>query len=273
MKVWWTVTLRSRLPGAQDLPGRDPPRAGTSVQIAGHTRRVTNPIEGRISSAVEDYLKAIYSLAEREDTPASTSRLAGRLGVSASTVSGMLRRLVELELVAHRPYGGVTLTEAGRAAALRVLRRHRLLETYLVSELGYGWSEVHDEAEILEHHISDTLLARIDARLDHPRVDPHGDPIPTEDGTIEAVSARRLSTLQVGERGRLVRVDDADPDMLRHLDELAVALDDVLELIERRPFRGPFVIRCHSAAPGAPVATDHELGPDLATAMWIDPDR
>ena len=218
------------------------------------------------SPAVDSYLKAVYSLGERDGAPVTTSRVADRLGVLASSVSGMVRRLVELGLLAHRPYGGITLTAEGSRAALAVLRRHRLLETYLVAELGYGWDEVHDEAEALEHHVSDTLLERIDARLGHPRFDPHGDPIPDPEGRLDPVSAQRLSTLEPGSRGRLVRVDDDDPMMLRYLTERAVELGDTVELVERRPFDGPFLVRCGRDA----RATDHELGPALAAAIWVD---
>ncbi|HSK61637.1 MAG TPA: metal-dependent transcriptional regulator, partial [Actinomycetospora sp.] len=156
--------------------------------------------------AVDDYLKAIYALDERGEGPATTTGLARRLGVGASSVSGMLRRLADQGFVEHRPYGGVRLTESGARAALDVLRRHRLLETYLVRELGYGWDEVHDEAEVLEHHVSPTLLDRMDARLGRPRFDPHGDPIPAADGSVAPFAGRRFATLEPGDRGTLVRV-------------------------------------------------------------------
>ncbi len=217
--------------------------------------------------AVDDYLKVVYSLIERGAGHVGTSALAGKLGVSASSVSGMVRRLVGSGLVEHRPYGGITLTAAGTARALQVLRRHRLLECYLVAELGYGWEEVHDEAEVLEHHISDLLLSRIDAKLGHPSFDPHGDPIPGEDGSLPTVSARRLSTVDPGTRGRLVRVDDEDPDKLRYLAECAVSLGDTLTLVERRPFGGPYRVCTGEGAD----ATEHEIGPALAEALWVGP--
>lgn len=217
------------------------------------------------TAAVENYLKVIYSLAERDGSPATTSRLAERLGVLASSASGMVRRLVELGLVEHRPYGEITLTEPGTTAALSVVRRHRLVEMYLVSELGFGWDEVHDEAEVLEHAVSDRLLERMDARLGRPRFDPHGDPIPGSDG-VPAVHAQRLSTVAPGTRGRLVRVDDTDPQMLRHLSERAIGLGEALELIDRRPFDGPFVVR--SGDKGR--VREHDFAPALAAALWID---
>ena len=216
--------------------------------------------------AVDDYIKTIYAVDERGEGPASTTALAKRLGIGASSVSGMLRKLAEMGLVEHRPYGGVRLTDAGTRAALDVLRRHRLLETYLVRELGYGWDEVHVEAEVLEHHVSPTLLDRMDARLGHPRFDPHGDPIPAADGTVATFSGRRLATLEPGDRGRLVRVDDDDPAMLAWLREQEIELGVALELVARRPFGGPFLMRV--TASDAPRELD--LGPELADALWVD---
>ncbi|MEJ2865188.1 metal-dependent transcriptional regulator [Actinomycetospora flava] len=218
------------------------------------------------TAAVDDYIKAIYAVYERGEGPASTTALAKRLGVGASSVSGMLKKLTDQGLVEHRPYGGVRLTDDGTRAALDVLRRHRLLETYLVRELGYGWDEVHDEAEVLEHHVSSTLLDRMDARLGHPRFDPHGDPIPAADGTVADFAGRRFATLEPGDRGRLVRVDDTEPAMLTWLREQAVELGVTLELLARRPFGGPFQVRVSGPAPDA----DLDLGPELADALWVD---
>ncbi|MDD7932189.1 metal-dependent transcriptional regulator [Actinomycetospora straminea] len=218
------------------------------------------------TAAVDDYIKAIYAVYERGEGPASTTALARRLGVGASSVSGMLRKLTDQGLVEHRPYGGVRLTDSGTRAALDVLRRHRLLETYLVRELGYGWDEVHDEAEVLEHHVSPTLLDRMDERLGHPRYDPHGDPIPAADGTVAEFTARRFATLEPGDRGRLVRVDDTEPAMLTWLREQAIELGVGLELVARRPFGGPFEVRV-GAADGE---RDLDLGPELADALWVD---
>jgi DtxR family transcriptional regulator, Mn-dependent transcriptional regulator len=218
------------------------------------------------TAAVDDYIKTIYAVDERGTGPATTTALAKRLGVGASSVSGMLRKLADMGLVEHRPYGGVRLTDAGTRAALDVLRRHRLLETYLVHELGYGWDEVHVEAEVLEHHVSATLLDRMDARLGHPRFDPHGDPIPAADGTVAEFSGRRLATLEPGDRGRLVRVDDTEPAMLTWLRERDVALGVALELLARRPFGGPFLVRSTSDG----TSRELDLGPELADALWVD---
>ena len=169
----------------------------------------------RLSPAAQDHLKVIWSAAEWSDSPVTTTALAERLGVAPSTVSEQVRRLVDAGLVAHRPYRPVALTEAGRAQALRMVRRHRLIETWLVAELGYSWDEVHDEAEALEHAVSDLMVERIDARLGHPRADPHGDPIPAADGAVARPDARPLARLAAGEGGVVARVDDRDPDLLR----------------------------------------------------------
>src|SRR5690606_23347702 len=134
------------------------------------------------------------------------------------------------------PYGAVTLTDDGRQAAILMVRRHRLLETFLVRELGYRWDEVHDEAEILEHAVSDRFLARLDAKLGFPDRDPHGDPIPALDGTIPTPDAALLSELEVGASGCIARISDTDPEMLRYFDEVGVALDRVVTVAEKRPF-------------------------------------
>jgi DtxR family Mn-dependent transcriptional regulator len=213
------------------------------------------------STAVQNYLKVIFSLGERDDAPVTTSRLAERVGVSTSSASGMIRRLAELGLVEHRRYSSIRLTVTGRTQALRMVRRHRLLETFLVVECGYRWDEVHDEAEELEHAVSETFLERIDAKLGHPTRDPHGDPIPGPDGRIETLPARRLTTVAPGDRGTLVRVDDIDPDVLRELDSLGVALGAPVEALRRLPFDGPYLVRIDG--------TEHPLGPRLAHALWI----
>lgn len=215
------------------------------------------------SQSLEDYLKAIFSLGERDTLPVTTSRLSERLHLSASSVSGMLRRLATQGLVDHRPYGDVTLTSTGLTAALRIVRRHRLIEMFLVVQLGYSWDEVHDEAEILEHAVSDRLVERIDDALNHPRYDPHGDPIPGPDGAMPTMDAQRLPSHPPGHRGRLARVDDEDPAVLRHLTELGIGLGQSVELLDRLPFNGPYR-----------VATDdgriHQLGPALAHALWVE---
>lgn len=222
------------------------------------------------SRQVEDYLKVIYSMAERATESVTTSGLSERLGLSPSSVSGMLRRLATAGLVDHQPYGGITLTDVGRAAALAVVRRHRLLEMFLVARLDYGWDEVHDEAEELEHAVSDRLLERIDAALGRPEFDPHGDPIPTPHGTLPDLHAQRLSTLEAGRAGVLVRVDDHDPRVLQHLDEVGIGLGARIELVHPLPFDGGWLVRVSTGDDPEPEsASEHRFPPALAGALWI----
>ena len=154
-----------------------------------------------ITPVVEDYLKVVWSAQERSDTPVTTKQLAERLGVGASTVSETVRRMCGMGLLEHERYGAISLTEEGRNLAVAMVRRHRLLETYLVERLGYQWDEVHEEAEVLEHAVSDLLIDRMDAALGHPRRDPHGDPIPTAQGELEPSSARTIEEMPQGTAG------------------------------------------------------------------------
>lgn len=173
--------------------------------------------------AADDYLKSIYSHTEWQDSPITPSLLATTLGVAPSTVTEMVKKLAARDLVSHEPYRAVRLTAAGARHALRVLRRHRLIETWLVREMGYGWDEVHDEAEVLEHTISDRLLAAIDERLGHPRHDPHGDAIPAADGSVLRVPTVALLEAEPGQVGTVVRVSDRDPELLRALEAAGIA--------------------------------------------------
>jgi DtxR family Mn-dependent transcriptional regulator len=219
------------------------------------------PTAERHSPAVEDYAKAIYTLQERADGPVTTTALAERLGVSAASASGMVRRLGEIGLAEHEPYKGVELTEAGRAVALEVIRHHRLLEL-LLAELGVPWDRVHDEAEVLEHHISEDLEALIAARLGDPTHDPHGDPIPAADLTVDEGTTIALDQLEPGQRGLFVRVSDSDPEMLRYLSGLGLAPGEWLELVRREPFEGPLIVDFGGA--------EHPLGVALAQAMRVE---
>ena len=221
-------------------------------------------IDVQPSSAVQDYAKAIYSLESRRGGAVSTNALAERLGVTPASASGMVRRLDELGLVTHAPYRGVRLTPDGQALALEVLRHHRLLELYLSESLGVPWDRVHDEAEVLEHVLSEDLEELIAAKLGDPTHDPHGDPIPTRDGRIEERATRALDSLESGQRGTFVRVSDSDPEMLRYLAERGVSPGDRLEVVERQPFGGPVFARF-----GADV---HVLGGGLAGAMRVEVD-
>lgn len=170
------------------------------------------------SPAIEDYLKTVYAHTEWQPDPITPSVLAGKLGVAPSSVTEMVKKMAAQGLVQHVPYGPLRLTDEGRARALAVVRRHRLIETWLVREMGYGWDEVHDEAEILEHALSDRLLEAIDVRLGRPAQDPHGDAIPAADGSVATEPHIRLADAPAGHAGRVLRVSDRDPAILRELD-------------------------------------------------------
>jgi DtxR family transcriptional regulator, Mn-dependent transcriptional regulator len=215
-----------------------------------------------ISSAVEDYAKAIYALEDRSGDAVSTNALAERLGVTAASASGMVKRLGELGLVEHEPYRGVTLTDAGRKVALEVMRHHRLLELYLVQSLGVPWDRVHQEAEVLEHVLSEELEELIAAKLGDPTHDPHGDPIPTRELTIEHRTTRSMQSLNGGDSGTFTRISDSDPDMLRFLADRGIAPGDSFEVVEKQPFNGPLFVRF-----GDDV---HVLGGSLAEAMRVE---
>jgi DtxR family Mn-dependent transcriptional regulator len=221
----------------------------------------TSDTQGLRSSAVEDYAKAIYALQMRDDQPVSTTALAERLGVTPASASGMVKRLCELGLVTHRRYHGVLLTDAGRRVALEVIRHHRLLELYLVESLGVPWDRVHEEAEVLEHVLSDDLEELIATKLGDPTHDPHGDPIPSRDLTIEEIRTESLSALEPGARGTFARISDSDPDMLRYLAERGIAPGEELEVVERQPFGGPLFVRFGERV--------HPLGGELARAMRV----
>jgi DtxR family Mn-dependent transcriptional regulator len=214
------------------------------------------------STAVQDYTKAIYALEGRGQDSVSTNALAERLGVTPASASGMVKRLGELGLVSHQPYHGVMLTDAGRRVALEVIRHHRLLELYLYESLGVPWDRVHEEAEVLEHVLSEELEELIAAKLGDPTHDPHGDPIPTRELTIEEPDTESLQSLDVGACGTFVRVSDADPGMLRYLAERGIAPGGAFEVLERQPFGGPLFVR---------FGTDvHPLGGELARAMRVE---
>ncbi len=212
-----------------------------------------------ISSAVEDYAKAIYAL--QGQGAVTTTALAERMGVTPASASGMARKLCELGLVAHEPYKGVRLTDEGRQLALEVIRHHRLLELYLAKDLGVPWDRVHDEAEVLEHVLSDELEALICAKLGNPTHDPHGDPIPTADLQLAEEPTQRLSDLEPGACGTFVRISDADPEMLRYLAEREIAPGACFEVVDKQPFGGPLFARFGDAT--------EILGGRLADAMQV----
>jgi DtxR family Mn-dependent transcriptional regulator len=214
------------------------------------------------SEAVENYAKAIYSLQHRTGDPVATNDLADRLEVTPASASGMIKKLADLGLVAHVPYKGVQLTDEGERLALEVLRHHRLLELYLATQLDVPWDRVHEEAEALEHVLSEDLEARIAAKLGNPTHDPHGDPIPNAELKIDESSTRSLSDLAPGDRGRFVRVSDSDSEMLRYLSQRGVCLGDRLEVLDRQPFDGPLTVRFGD--------TLQVLGGALAAAMRVE---
>ncbi len=189
------------------------------------------------SPAVDDYLKTIYHHTEWQTVPMTPSQLAAELGLAPSTVTEMVQKLAAQKLVSHRPYGPVSLTAAGEARAAAIIRRHRLIETWLVSDFGYAWDEVHDEAEVLEHTISDRLLAGIDARLGHPRFDPHGDAIPDAAGRVDREPFVLLGEARIGHTGRVLRVADRDPVLLRALEQARIDVGHVLTVTGRDAVR------------------------------------
>lgn len=227
---------------------------------------VSSDERGGLTAVAQDYLKVIWTAQEWSLEKVSTKMLADRIGVSASTASESIRKLAEQGLVDHEKYGAVTLTESGRRAALAMVRRHRLLETFLVNELGYKWDEVHDEAEVLEHAVSERLVARIDAKLGFPQRDPHGDPIPASDGRVRTPPARQLWECQEEDIVTVARISDADPEMLRYFDTVGISLDAQLRVLARREFAGMISVAITSAGD---TKTTVDLGNPAARAIWV----
>jgi DtxR family Mn-dependent transcriptional regulator len=214
-----------------------------------------------VTDAVEDYVKAIYSLERRTAAPVSTSALAERLDVSPGSASAMVKKLAGMKLVRHMPYRGFVLTPLGRRLALEVLRHHRLLELYLAEAFEMPWDQVHEEAEALEHVLSEELEELIARKLGDPKVDPHGDPIPNRDGSIDELETVALSELGTGDRGEFVRISDSDPAMLRYLSSRDIKPGQTIEVRERQPFGGPLFVRI--------AGREHALGGSLAEAMRV----
>jgi DtxR family transcriptional regulator, Mn-dependent transcriptional regulator len=215
-----------------------------------------------LSPSVEDYMKAIYK-SRVDNGHVATQQLADRLGVSAPAVSKMMRRLAELRLISHAPYQSVELTRAGEKMALEIIRHHRLLELYLVNAMGFTWDSVHEEAERLEHHISEDFEDRIDELLGHPAACPHGDPIPTRAGVIARTSNRSLARQQKPEQLVVSRVSDEDAELLRYFKSLGVVPGAAVEFVRQEPFEGPFVLRI-----GGKLA---RITPQAAREVFVDP--
>ena len=215
------------------------------------------------SAPVEDYVKAIYALTYERDQFASTSNIAERLGITAGSVSTMLKRIDGSGLAEHVPYRGVRLTPTGRTLALAVIRRHRLLELFLATSLDIPWEDVHRFADALEHAASDELIELIATKLGDPVADPHGDPIPNRLLEVDDHAQPTLAELEPGEHARVVRVSDAEPQMLRYLTEQGIGIGAELELVERQPFDGPCLVRL-------PDKVERNLGIRLAQAIHVE---
>ncbi len=218
-----------------------------------------------LSPSTEDYLKTIFEI-QSLGQAAQTSAIAESLAIAPASVSGMVRRLSEIGLVEHEPYRGVQLTKSGRRTALKMVRRHRILEVYLTSKLGYDWDSVHEEAERLEHAVSDELIERMAMALGNPRFDPHGAPIPSRDGVIDAPDLVSLTEVPLGVTAELRLVSDRDGERLRYLSSLGLTLGAVFEVIARQPFRGPVTIRLSGSVPREQIV-GHELAEMLGCAI------
>jgi DtxR family transcriptional regulator, Mn-dependent transcriptional regulator len=211
-----------------------------------------------LTRSVEDYLKAIYRLS-LDGHPAATSEIAHHLALAAPSVSGMIKRLSEQGLLAHEPYKGVHLTPDGRRLALRMVRRHRILEAYLVGFLGYGWEVVHEEAERLEHAVSDALIERMANALGNPHFDPHGDPIPGSDGTIAELVYTPLSEIPAGETVVVRRADTNHADRLRYIASFGLTPGSRATVVDRQPFHGPVTVTVEGIR--------HVLGDEIARLL------
>ena len=214
-----------------------------------------------LSAAIQDYLKVIYQV-HCEEGKVSTSALAQRLSVSSASVTNMVKKLADMRLVKHTPYRQVVLTAAGEKIALEILRHHRLLELYLAEIMGYSWDQVHEEAEKLEHVISEEFEERISSALGHPSVDPHGHPIPSKDGKIASADHGRLSDLPTGSHAVVRRVDDLNAYCLRYLEQRGLVLNARVEVLRREPFDGPVVVKVGN--------DEHHLGLAIARRVFVE---
>lgn len=215
-----------------------------------------------ISPSMQNYLKVIWSLQEWSDAPVLNSAIAEAAGVRLSTVSDALRKLADLGFIAHERYGSVALTGEGRQHAVAMIRRHRILETFLVEMLGYAWDEVHDEADRLEHAVTDLLIDRVDRALGYPKRDPHGDPIPGADGLVHRPNAVQLGEAKAPCAVRIERISDSDNEMLQYFASRGLVVDTVLEVLPGEPYSETVTVRVGS---GEPIS----LGPAAAAAIWV----
>lgn len=213
-----------------------------------------------LSQAVEDYLKTIYIL-ESEGTGATTSSIAESLDVSSASATNMIKRLSKMGLVDYQSYKGARLTNAGRKIALEIIRHHRLLELYLLEVMGYSWDEVHDEAEKLEHHISEQFEDKIAELLDNPTHDPHGDPIPTKEGVMPELDAKPMGDAETDQTYIVSRVKDQDPEVLRYLEKIGMLPGVKVEIKEKAPFNGPITLLLED--------TEQTIGYEIATKIFV----
>lgn len=216
-----------------------------------------------LTPALEDYLKTIYKLEARcEGEMVTTGTLADAMGFSSASVTGTAKRLAELDLATYRPYKGIRLTDAGRKVALEVLRHHRLLELYLRRELGYQWDMVHEEAEHLEHHISEEFENKLDELLGYPTHDPHGDPIPTRSGEVAETASTSLAEVPEGQTCIVRRVSEADPALLDYLEKQSLLPDNHVEVIEKAPFKGPITVHVDESS--------EVIGYNVASRIFVE---
>lgn len=218
--------------------GRAEPRSPWGLSTSTEKERYLTQV------SLENYLKAIYHLQGGKEERVKTKSLAQALQISLPSVTGMLKSLSDEGLLDYQPYRGVILTEAGQSIALRIVRHHRLIETFLVDSLGYSWDEVHQEAEVLEHAVSDKLASRIERYLGYPKFDPHGDPIPDASGTIADEATTNLVRVKANTRVTIVRVHDQSPEFLRYLGGLGLTPDAGATVLEQMPFDGPIRVQC-----------------------------
>jgi DtxR family transcriptional regulator, Mn-dependent transcriptional regulator len=238
-----------------------------------------------LTAPVEDYLKAIFEIENTVATDperasaAGTNEIAQALGIAPASVTGMLRRLAELGLISYERYRGVRLSDSGRRAALRTIRRHRVIEAYLTKALGYPWDRVHEEAERLEHAASDDLIDRMAAAIGEPATDPHGAPIPTREGIVDAPSLLALVEVPVGSIVRVRRVGDRDPERLRYLAQLGVTPGADVRVVARAPYGGPITLRIVRAGTqgraerAAQGDRERSIGPILAAEVFVEARR
>jgi DtxR family transcriptional regulator, Mn-dependent transcriptional regulator len=214
-----------------------------------------------LSQAVEDYIKAIYILETDTEGGVSTTKIAEALEISSASVTNMIKKLAKMGLVRYESYYGTELTDSGKKIALEIIRHHRLLELYLKEVMGYSWDEVHDEAEKLEHHISERFEDTIAELLNHPTHDPHGDPIPSKDGVMPEIANEPLTDAELGKKLMLGRVANQDPELLRYLEEIGLIPGIVFEVIKKAPFKGPVTVKVD----GKELVVGYEVAVNLYT--------